>query len=405
MARSIPGRTGQAPGNRVVRILIASGIAPPEIGGPATFISAVVPEFVSRGHDVRVVAFSDAGGPGVDVGAPVHRISAGTAVSRLAAYARTYRRLAASADLVLALGVLLPRVTPRGVPVVMKVPGDYAWERAIVKGWIGVDEPLDDFERRRHPWRVQWLKQWRRLEARRADRVVVPSRYLERLVTSWALTPGRVAVVPNAVAPPGDAARESPIGLRRSLGWSADERVLVVAGRLVPWKHVDLVIDAVADLPGVRLVVAGDGPERPRLVERARARAVRAEFVGPQPASATKALIRAADYLVLYSSYEGLSHTLIEALSLGTPVVASCRGGNPEVVQDEVNGLLVAHPDVGALNAALRGALSPARRATLAAGTQTGLARFDPTRVALALEEVFEAVVNRPTADGGASAR
>jgi glycosyltransferase involved in cell wall biosynthesis len=50
---------------------------------------------------------------------------------------------------------------------------------------------------------------------------------------------------------------------------------------------------------------------------------------------------RSADYTVLYSGYEGLSHTLLESLLAGTPVIASNKGGNPEVVRHGENGLLV----------------------------------------------------------------
>ena len=87
--------------------------------------------------------------------------------------------------------------------------------------------------------------------------------------------------------------------------------------------------------------------------------------------------MKAADYVALYSGYEGLSHTLLESLRVGTPVIASDKGGNPEVVQHGVNGLLVPYVDVEALAAALEQAFRPGLRDSLAANSAVGMERFD----------------------------
>lgn len=376
-----------------MRILVASGIVAPEIGGPATFITTVVPELTARGHEVRVVAFADDTHPPADDAVPVHRIVRGPLAGRLAAYARTYRALASGSDVVLALGVLLPRATPGGVPVALKLPGDYAWERAVSRGWIAPDTPLDDFERAPHRLRTRLLKWWRRTEARRADGVVVPSVYLADLAASWGVDRRRIVVVPNAIGRIDPGALAPRAILRRDLGWRHDEPVLVVVGRLVAWKHVDLVIDAVSRLAGIRLVIVGDGPQRRWLEAHAAERRVPAVFLGAQPARTVHRVLRAADYLVLYSSYEGLSHAALEARALGTPVVASRRGGNPEIVRHGVNGLLVDHPDVAALASALDEAISPGRRDRLAEGTSLGLEAFSVDRAASALDAALGALV------------
>jgi glycosyltransferase involved in cell wall biosynthesis len=87
--------------------------------------------------------------------------------------------------------------------------------------------------------------------------------------------------------------------------------------------------------------------------------------------------MKAADYFALYSGYEGLSHVLLESLRAGTPVIASDKGGNPEVVQHGINGLLVPYINREALAAALIEALQPGMRESLAANTQRGMERFD----------------------------
>jgi glycosyltransferase involved in cell wall biosynthesis len=97
-------------------------------------------------------------------------------------------------------------------------------------------------------------------------------------------------------------------------------------------------------------------------------------------------LIRAADVFVLNSEYEGLSHTLIEVQTLGTPIIATGVCGNPEVVTHEHNGLLVQPGDDAGLAAAIRRLLDdPALRARYAARGLEDAKRF-------IREETFEQV-------------
>src|SRR5690606_26198685 len=104
---------------------------------------------------------------------------------------------------------------------------------------------------------------------------------------------------------------------------------------------------------------------------------------------------RAADYTLLYSGGEGLSHTLIESLALGTPVIASDAGGNPEVVQHGMNGLLVPYVDPAALVRTLHEAFEPGRRAALAANTSAGLERFDWAHLVEQTIDVLRAAARR----------
>jgi glycosyltransferase involved in cell wall biosynthesis len=151
-------------------------------------------------------------------------------------------------------------------------------------------------------------------------------------------------VLPNP-APPLPALRPRD-ELRRELGF--DGPTLAFAGRLTTQKSLDVGIEA-ARRAGVALVVAGDGPDRAALERLGHAR-----FVGPLPRDRVLELFAAADASLLSSSWENFPHTVVEALSVGTPVIATRVGGVPEVVQDGVNGLLVDPGDVDALTAAVR---------------------------------------------------
>src|SRR5262249_5137785 len=114
----------------------------------------------------------------------------------------------------------------------------------------------------------------------------------------------------------------------------------------------------------------------PRLKVLAEPLGERVQLLGHVPREKLYLMMQAADYFALYSGYEGLPHTLLESLRLGTPVIASAKGGNPEVVQDGINGLLAPYVDAEALCETLRRALEPGTRARLAANSQIGMERF-----------------------------
>ncbi len=360
-----------------MRLFVASGIFHPDSGGPATYLYRLLPELQAGGHEIRVLAYGNAPTDGYPY--RVTRIPFDRLPIRLLKYALAYRRNAAWADLIYINSLGLPRSGDRNKPRVMKVVGDYAWERAVNRGWIAPTEDIDAFQKRQYNPLVNWLKASRSREVRSMDRVIVPSNYLRDVVIGWGADPARVQVIYNALDFPAySGSGPSRAEARAAVGWSPDAHYLITAARLTAWKGVDYLIDALAQLPGIRLAVAGDGPQLAALRARADQRCVadRVEFLGKVSHERLALYMRAADYLVLYSGYEGLSHTILESLLAGTPVIASARGGNPEIVRDGVNGLLVKHPDLDALVAALHRAFEDDLPRKLAAHTSEGLEHF-----------------------------
>lgn len=358
-----------------MHIFVASGIFHPEPGGPATYLHRLLPELQARGHTVRVLTFGD--GPTAGYPYPLRRIPRRALPVRWTEYARAAWGEVRRADVLFANSLGLPLAGGGGVPRVLKVVGDLAWERAVNKGWIAPTEDVDAFQSGRYPWRVRLLQAQRAREVRRADRVIVPSRYLRDMVIGWGAPPERVHVIYNALPPDAQTASLTQAEARAALGLGTEPLLLTVA-RLVPWKGIDHLIRALPAVPEARLLVAGEGPDEARLRALAAAEGVggRVMFLGRVARERLASFFRAADYTVLYSGYEGLSHVLLESLQAGTPVIASDKGGNPEIVVHGRNGLLVPYVSVDALAETLRGALSGETRAQLAAHSGDGLERF-----------------------------
>ena len=122
--------------------------------------------------------------------------------------------------------------------------------------------------------------------------------------------------------------------------------------RLVPWKGIDRLIEIFPHLnSGTRLIIVGDGPDISRLEDLVYALSVdkRVIFTGRIPLNKISLYLKAADVFVLPSSYEGLPHTILEAMLVGTPVVATDIGGISELIEDGKDGLLFAPRDLSGL--------------------------------------------------------
>jgi len=122
-----------------------------------------------------------------------------------------------------------------------------------------------------------------------------------------------------------------------------EQPALLSVGHLIERKGHDLIITAMAELPGMLLLIAGDGPERAALQTLAESLGVadRVRFLGRLPHESLRDVYEAADILVLASSREGWANVLLEAMACGTPVVASNVWGTPEVVEAPEAGELM----------------------------------------------------------------
>jgi len=202
----------------------------------------------------------------------------------------------------------------------------------------------------------------------------------------WGIAPERVHVVYNAAEPLPGAGPRAP-------GRAPGEKTLVTVSRLVRWKGLEAVIGILPRLPGTRLLVVGDGPLRPELERLARERGVegRVVFTGPVSRGEVAGLLRSADVFVFNSWYEGLPHSVLEAMAAGVPVVSTPAGGTAEIVDHLRNAVVVEVGDDASLLAGVRRVLEdPALARRLAAEARDDVARrFSPGAMLRATEAIL----------------
>lgn len=378
-----------------MRVLVVSGIWPPDVGGPASHAPEVASFLFGRGHEVEVVTTADAA-PAQEryrVWWVPRHLPIGLRHLKAAAL---IRKRAALSDVVYTTGMfgrsaLGARLA--GTAYVVKLTADPAHERARRRGLSSGD--LEQFQREGGGLRVLALRAARDAELKRAAHVLCPSAYLRELAVGWGMDADRVDVLPNPMPPLPDLPPRDE--LRRRLG--LDGATLAFAGRLTAQKSLEVALEALARTEGISLLLAGEGAERPALERRAAELGLdgKVRFLGAQPRERVLELFKAADAALLSSSWENFPHTVVEALAVGTPVLATRTGGVAEVVRHERNGLLVPPGDAGALAAAVRRFFGDAAlREALRGAAAASVAEYAPERIYGRLEEVLAAAARQP---------
>ncbi|MHB1244065.1 MAG: glycosyltransferase family 4 protein [Gaiellaceae bacterium] len=371
-----------------MKVLVISGIWPPDVGGPASHAPAVAEFLRSRGHSVEVVVTAD--GPPAPEPYPVRWTSRRLPVGVRHAHATVLAALRArSADVVYTTGMFARSAAAATLarrPYVVKLTGDPAFERLRARGAVAGD--VDAFQGGGGGAAGVPLRRLRDVVLRRAAHVFCPSGYLRELAIGWGVPADRVSVLPNPAPAPPEGSQDE---LRRSFGLNGP--TLGFAGRLTAQKALPVLLEALRATDGVSLVVAGDGPERDAFEAGVRELGLeqRVRMLGAQPRARVVELFGAVDATVLSSSWENFPHTVVESLAAGAPVLSTDVGGVAEVVRDGENGLLVppGRPDL------LAGAIGryfgdDELRGRLRAAAAPSVADYAPERVFAELERVLQ---------------
>jgi glycosyltransferase involved in cell wall biosynthesis len=231
-------------------------------------------------------------------------------------------------------------------------------------------------------WRTRayYLADW--LTLRQYERVVAVSSDIYAACRRLGVSAERLRLIENAIDTDEYVRGQSHAEAKRALAWPSQRAMVGAVGRLSHEKGFDILLDAVALLLNkgrdVGLAVAGDGPAREALQQRAAARGLadRVRWLGFQQDLVP--LYEAMDVYALSSRREGLPNVLLEAMSLETPVVATRVAGVPRLIDDGANGLLTPIGDARALADAIARLLDdgPLRQRLAAAGRQTIVERY-----------------------------
>src|SRR3989344_5786101 len=318
-----------------MRLLIATGIFPPDIGGPATYSKLLLEELSKRNFSIQIITYGEPKSGDPD---NLKRISRHWPKGiRHFIYFWQVLRLGKKADVIFAqdpVSAGLPAMLAAKIlrkRFILKVVGDYAWEQGLQR--FGARDLINDFQTKKYGWQIEVLRKIQSWVAKNADLVIVPSKYLKKIVSGWGVKDDKIKVIYNGVDLP-------------ELKFTAKEKLIISAGRLVPWKGFEALLEAfsvlIKDFPDWKLAIIGAGPELNKLkVESGKLKVSdKVIFTGALPKSELNDYLSRASIFALNTGYEGFSHQIVEAMVAGLPVLTTGVGGNPEIIEDGKNGLL-----------------------------------------------------------------
>lgn len=336
------------------KLLIVTGIFAPDIGGPASYARALGTHLSSHGVQVTILTYSSVWSHVADRSVPyrilrVHnRIPKG--LRHIVYFFRAWWH-ARRADGILALNAVSAGVPAAcaarlsGKPLIVRIPGDYAWEIAVQTQRSFM--LIDDFQKAPKSGRIRRLDRMQKFTCRRATAVIAQSAYLADLIAGWGIDPEKIHMIYNGVdLPVSNISKEEA---RRQLNLQGN--IIISCGRLVPWKGFRMLIKLMPQLLQVnqffRLVIVGEGPDMRMLQTMMRTLGLERKmtFAGRVDSATLARYLAAADIFVLNTGYEGFSHSVLEAMAAGVPVVTTTAGGNRELIVQGDNGLMVRYND------------------------------------------------------------
>jgi len=333
-----------------MKICIFTGIFPPDIGGPAGYVKRLAQDFSQTGIEVTVLTYADESGKEKIGEFESFKISRKHPKGiRHVLYLAHGFKLAKGCDVIYAqnlFSVGIPALIIsmlRKKRLVVKVVGDYAWEKSLN---LGMSSGIDEFQHQKHSFLTGIIVSLQSYLANRSFRIIVPSYYLKGIVAGWGVPEKKIKVIYNVPEPFSEVV-VSKEEVQNKIRIQGD--IILSIGRLSPWKGFAALIESVAELagerPGLKLVIVGDGEERDSLAALIKKLGLkeRVQITGRVPHKEILLYFKAADVFILNSEYEGLSHVIMEAMQVGVPVVVSNKGGNPELIQSGFNGFLVEY--------------------------------------------------------------
>ncbi|HPL95295.1 MAG TPA: glycosyltransferase family 4 protein [bacterium] len=331
------------------KIFIAAEIFPPAIGGPATYALELSNALQQHNFKVRILCYGRPDKTVLNPGIKINWVSNNWPLfikyflyfKKLFCFSLRYRTIYAMGPVASGLpAFLVKKIT--GKKLIVKVVGDYAWERAFNSGQTKF--LLDDFlNQDKQSSKISYLQKIERLVCYSADLVITPSEYLKEVVKKWGITAEKIKVIYNAFF-----IRPANPNLTPGQKTEKKKGLIVSIGRLVPWKGFNVLIKIMPDLlkrePNFNLKIFGDGPEKEKLYQLIKELNLN-EKVTIEKLDHDELMrqLIVADMFVLNTGYEGLSHSILEAFAANLPVITTSVGGNLELIKNNENGLIIEY--------------------------------------------------------------
>ena len=324
-----------------MKILLTSGIYPPDIGGPATFIPELAQAFTLENIEVEVITLGQYMREDYSKKWKINKISRSFKLFRIPKTVLTIYHKSKPNSVIFSNGLFLETaiaiVLRRGkVKGIVKIVGDPVWERAINQGktTLGLQEFNQSSKFGLKFLTQRFIFNW---AFSKFDTLICPSKELALLIQSW-VPEKKIKVIHNGT----NCYKFNEHRIENAF------YDLILVSRLVEWKNIDKVFEALKGLK-YKIGVIGVGPEQEKLFELSKSFDLNIDFLGSLNKEEVQEKLSISKIFILYSDYEGLSFALIEAMANGLAIIASNNEGNSNVITNNLDGILVPLEDLNGL--------------------------------------------------------
>ena len=320
-------------------ILITVGIFPPDIGGPASFVPKISKYLINKGHNIKIICLSDKEHLDYKDEFSVIRINRNLPIiSRwLKTIVKIYN-VSKKSDLIFVNGLgteaTIANLFSRK-KVIRKIVGDPVWERVYNKKLI--NESFDDFQENKHGIFISLQKIIRNWSINKSNLIITPSQHLKTFINKIGVD-NKILVINNGVT----------IQETNNKVFQNSIIQLLVVSRLVTQKNIDSIIKAVKVMEneGIILNIVGDGSEinnLKNLVENYELEE-KVNFIGKIENAKLNEYLSNADIFVQASNYEGLPHSILEAINYEIPILSTEVGGCSVLLNKGERGYIIPLP-------------------------------------------------------------
>ena len=317
-----------------MKVLVTVGIFPPDIGGPATFVPKIANYFQNElNYEIDILTLSDSKNLDIEDKFFVKRIDRNLPIIyRWLKTIFTVYKLGKNKDLIFVNG-LGTESTIANIflkkKIIRKIVGDPVWERAYNKG--KVSENFDEFQVKNYGFSISLQKKVRNFSIKNSDIVITPSQHLKNFILNLGFK-NKIETINNGITIPEESAKK----------FTNDQTNITIVSRLVTHKNIEKIIAAISDLNNslIKLNIIGDGPELNQLQSIALKSNHKENIIfhGKLQRDDINNIFLNSDIYVQASNYEGLPHSLLEAMSYGIPVLCTPVGECKELLGNEDRG-------------------------------------------------------------------
>ena len=322
-----------------MNILITVGIFPPDIGGPASFVPKISKFLVENGHNVKIICLSEVGNNHIEDNLDVIRIRRSNSLP--IRWLKTIYQIVKNgrnSDLIFVNGLGVESAIAALMlkkKLIRKIVGDPVWERAYnQKKTI---ESFDEFQNNKHSFLIEVQKLLRNWSVNSAEVVITPSDHLKNFVSELGFN-NEILKINNGV---------DITDIKRTNVHKADINLLIIS-RLVIQKNINIVIEAMEllDNKNVKLSIIGEGGEFNKLegVIHELNLQNRVQLLGKIDNNKISQFLLTADIFIQASDYEGLPHSVLEAINYEIPILSTEVGGCKDLLNDGERGFIIPIP-------------------------------------------------------------